>query len=93
MVPIAVPLICKNMSWLDLTQLCSRMNLVRPIIHVVNSLLGSLFRNARSQSSCVILVYNDRTSVVTKMLFSGTVCRNLSWDKKSLVSRIKLGAL
>ena len=55
------------------------MNLVRPIIHVVNSLLGSLLRNARSPSSCVILVYNDQMSIVTKMLFSGTVFANFSF--------------
>ena len=71
-VPIAVPLICKKCSPLNVKLLCFSTNVSNWTRHSVGGSLTTLWsqasRHASMPSLCGMLVYNDVTSIETRMV-------------------------
>lgn len=74
-VPIAVPLICKKCSPLNVKLLCFSTNVSNWTRHSVGGSLTALWsqasRHASIPSLCGMLVYNDVTSIETRMVPEG----------------------
>jgi predicted metal-binding protein len=71
-VSITVPLICKKCSPLNVKLLCFSTNVSNWTIHSVGGSLTALwshaYRHASIPSLCGMLVYNDVTSIETRMV-------------------------
>jgi hypothetical protein len=74
-VPIAVPLMCKKCSPLNIKLLCFNTNVNNWTGHSVGGYLTALWsqasRHASIPSVCEMLVYNDVTSIETRMVPEG----------------------
>ena len=74
-VPIAVPLICKKCSPLNVKLLCFSTNVSNWIRHSVGGSSTALWsqasRHASIPSLCGMLVYNDVTSIETRIVTEG----------------------